>query len=59
MSERSNYKDMCDLFLLTSQKQCMLSWANVSMKHIYKVTYNISVYIKTFDFRWHLYVNLR
>ena len=29
---------------------------NVSMKHIYKVIYNISAYSKTFYLRWHLKV---
>ena len=39
-----------DIFEVISQKRRM-PMSTVSMKHIYKVIYNLSVYIKTFDLR--------
>ena len=46
MTERSTC-DIGDLFELISNK----NGGNVSMKHICKVLYNLSVFIKIFDLR--------
>ena len=50
--------DLCYLFRPISQKQCML-WPMVFVKHIYKVIYDLSVDLVTFDFVLHLKVKSR
>ena len=40
--------DLCYLFMPISRKQCMQT--NVFIKHIYKVIYDFSVDLVTFDY---------
>ena len=39
------------LFIWAYISETVHAMAKVSMNHIYKVIYNVSAYIKTFDFR--------
>ena len=49
--------DLCDI--LTNISETVHAMTNVSMKYIYEVIYDFSLYIMTFDIGWRLKVKWR